>query len=869
MFSANASQQADDKLYVDDVFSTTLYTGNGSTQTITTGIDLVDAAGGRVYFDGINDYLSVSDNAALELSSSSFTVEAWVYMTANAPTNGACVISKSGTNSIGPFAIIVEPVTNYLIGYGSTNGSSWGIGAFSTTVVVQNRWNHVAWVRSGSTFTLYLNGVSVATASNAGALVDNGESVKIGWCNYVSTYFKGYISNLRIVAGTAIYTGAFSPPRTTLTAVSGTALLCCQLPNQTLDYSSNNFTVTFNNGPTTDTTDGPLAAPGKGGMVWVKNRLTAATNNFVWDTARTIGSYDPYLQTNSTSQQLSPDADFLSYLSSGFQWNAGSGTGYNGSGESYVSWTFRKAAKFFDVVTYTGDGVAGRTVAHSLGTTPGMIIVKCTSSAAGWAVYHRSIGNTGYVLLNDTGATTTLTTAWNDTSPTSSVFSVGTAGVVNANGSTYVAYIFAHDTATDGLIQCGSYTGNGNAAAGPIVTLGWEPQYVLIKRATGAAAGWCIFDSMRGMVIGNGDKLLSANWSDADITVDKIDPKATGFQVFSGDDVNANGDTYIYLAIRRPNKPPTSGTQVYSSSYSTASTGSITSGFPTDLLVSTDRSAGGTPWARLWQTRLLGAFNFLTSLGTDAEANNTSTASFDVQNGVKLNGGGVYPSGYDHYQFRRAPGVFDVVCYDGTSGANQTISHGLGAVPEFLIFKKRSAVLAWRTFCKYNSYIEGTAASNYCDLPLDQTVINGSGYSESETFAAWPTASSFTVKDAGDLSGNGATYVVYLFATLAGVSKVGSYTGNGSSQTINCGFAAGARFVLIRRVTGATGDWYVWDSVRGIVAGNDPHKSLNQNVADVSTDDSIDPDNSGFIVNQLAATNINVTSSNYIFLAFA
>jgi hypothetical protein len=109
---------------------------------------------------------------------------------------------------------------------------------------------------------------------------------------------------------------------------------------------------------------------------------------------------------------------------------------------------------------------------------------------------------------------------------------------------------------------------------------------------------------------------------------------------------------------------------------------------------------------------------------------------------------------------------------------------------------------------------------------------------------------------------------MYLFATLVGISKVFSYTGNGSSQTINCGFATGARFVLIKR-TDAAGDWYVWDTVRGLVAGNDPHISLNTTSAEVTTDDSIDPDSSGFIVNQLSATNINVTSATYIGLAYS
>jgi hypothetical protein len=111
-------------------------------------------------------------------------------------------------------------------------------------------------------------------------------------------------------------------------------------------------------------------------------------------------------------------------------------------------------------------------------------------------------------------------------------------------------------------------------------------------------------------------------------------------------------------------------------------------------------------------------------------------------------------------------------------------------------------------------------------------------------------------------------YVAYLFATLAGISKVGSYTGNGSSQNINCGFATGARFILIK-CTSATGDWYVWDTARGIVSDNDPHLSLNTTATEVTTNDSIDPNSAGFTVNQLAATNINVTSANYIFLAIA
>jgi hypothetical protein len=131
-----------------------------------------------------------------------------------------------------------------------------------------------------------------------------------------------------------------------------------------------------------------------------------------------------------------------------------------------------------------------------------------------------------------------------------------------------------------------------------------------------------------------------------------------------------------------------------------------------------------------------------------------------------------------------------------------------------------------------------------------------------------PTDTIFTVGTDNETNATGWTYIAYLFATLSGISKVGSYTGNGSSQTINCSFTGGARFVLIKR-TDSTGDWYVWDTARGIVSGNDPHLSLNTTAAEVTSDDTIDPDSSGFIVNQVSATNVNVSSASYIYLAIA
>jgi hypothetical protein len=247
----------------------------------------------------------------------------------------------------------------------------------------------------------------------------------------------------------------------------------------------------------------------------------------------------------------------------------------------------------------------------------------------------------------------------------------------------------------------------------------------------------------------------------------------------------------------------------------------------------------------------------LTTTSTDAETTSSSYLAFKG-NGMDVTKSDGWGTGYSavFYNFKRAPGFFDIVCWTGNGGF-QDVIHSLGVIPELLIYRSRTIASDWNVVAK--------ASTGYGGTKLNLTLALSFSFTE--------TASSLHLTDTTFnptyMFGNTSSpAVAYLFATLAGVSKVGSYTGNGSSQTINCGFAAGARFILIKRID-AAGDWYVWDTVRGIVGGNDPHLSLNTPPAAEATDDSIDPDNSGFIVNQLAATNINVTSAPYIFLAIA
>lgn len=621
-------------------------------------------------------------------------------------------------------------------------------------------------------------------------------------------------------------------------------------------YTGNDSTQTINNG---------IDLAGKGGLVWTKDRFTG-NSNFLYDTARGF------------SKVLISDQAGGSFAASGFptaNTNGFSVTGamVNGNNRLFASWTFRKAPKFFDVVTYTGNG-DHQQVSHSLGVQPGLIIAKAINATSDWSVWHR--GATGLDATAISGLSLNATNAplyngnmdgsqMRATSFRPSTFYDKYGYPPNANGVQYVAYLFAHDPSADGLIQCGSFTtdGGGNAT----VNLGWEPQYLMVKRSD-STGGWQVVDSMRGFVSGAtvntiDDALLYPNTSGVENTTNLARPTATGFE----NGVLIPSATYIYLAIRRPNKPPTTGTEVYNA-IAPAGTGANTTisvGFNADAAIVRNRNTSDINWFLI--PRLTGN-NYLSPNLTAQEFTASSSIfqsnPWDAHNGFKIGdgsanattnaGGGSY---YINHFFKRAPGFFDVVCYTGT-GVAHLEPHGLGVVPELTIIKRRSAQGTWCVYPK--------------SLGVNGLLMESTGATAGYNFATYLNSSTATGLNLGgsgsDENTQNQIFVAYLFASLPGISKVGSYTGNGTTQTINCGFTTGARFILIKR-TDSTGDWFVWDTARGIVSANDPHLSLNTTASEVTKDDSVDPANSGFIVNQVAATNINVTGGSYIFLAIS
>ena len=621
--------------------------------------------------------------------------------------------------------------------------------------------------------------------------------------------------------------------------------------------SSTSTTVTINNG---------LDLSDKGGLLWTKSRGGSYPHYFI-DSERGHGTGAILLSTATNAATNS--AFNTAFTSTGYTMKGGwdgfsqSSTSY---GSPYVSWAFAKQEKFFDIVTYTGNGTDNRAIAHNLGSVPGMIIVKVTSHADNWIVYHRSLGYTKLLRLNMTNAAWTQD-RWGDQNPTSTQFYVDNNAECNQNGYTYVAYLFAHDeqefgeNSDEAIIKCGIYSGNsGNQT----ITLGFEPQWIMIKKALNGIGRWSIFDSMRGVFVGASDKHLSADIDNAEQSDAGLRFDPTGFTLEGANWNYTDGSTphqYIYMAIARPHKPASEFAAT--NLWTTDTRGSVNSSepgfrstFPVDMAFWDTGVTTGNAAVRI-ADRLRG-LNYSLAHNTGSE-NGGSTVFWDYQNGWLSSTG--TSTNIRAWMWRRARGFFDMLTYEGT-GSARTVSHNLGVAPELILIKRRNGSADWVW------YVSALGAGKY---------LYGDAGAELTDSGIWnntaPTASVFSLNNQGGsttyrINGSGDTYIAYLWATVAGISKIGSYTGTGNDLNVDCGFSGGARFILIKR-TNDSGDWYLYDSARGIVAGNDPYLLLNSNAASVSNTDYIDPLNAGFTVTSSAPAALNTSGGTYIFYAIA
>ena len=624
----------------------------------------------------------------------------------------------------------------------------------------------------------------------------------------------------------------------------------------------------------------------EGGLVWTKRYENAGSSSstftqYLFDTDRGgTKALFPY----STSAEITNAGFITAFNTDGF--TVGNNTNINYSGDRFLSWTFRKAPKFFDVVTYTGNGSAGRTVDHNLDSEVGMLIVKETSSNGNWWVYHRGV-NSGtnpaqYVLqLSSANGQVSYSGAWNNTAPTTTSFTLGNDGSANQSGASYVAYLWAHNdgdgvfgpTGDQDIIKCGyvDYTLSGGAT----VDLGFEPQFVMTK-AISTTGNWIADDEKYGLTYGfRGKRIDWDGTTGASSNAANCEPTANGFNMFPS---VYNNSTHIYVAVRRgPMAVPTDATDVFAIDDRSGGPPNAVAGFPVDMGLYTNIT---TEDNRYISTRHIQAKRFFVT--SSSLMSNSSEAKFDYQNGF-INRS---DSSTDtlHWMWRRAPGFFDVVTYKGDGQASREIKHNLGADPEMIIFKNLSytydAPLLWNKWPYWNPsiphqtlsflyYMNTTGVTAYS---LD--ALNSSNASGQNSYV--PTDTSFWVGNSRVSNRSGDYITALVFGSLDGVSKVGTYLGNSSnnssgSQTIDCGFSNGAKFVLIKSL-GQTQPWQLFDTTRGINAGTDKMLELNNSAAAERTwYDWVDSDSSGFIVNNFGDSgyNLNINNNRYIYYAVA
>lgn len=831
-------------LNVEQLFSTYAYEGNGTQQGIDNGILLTDSYQFDYSFDGTQTAptATISPNIGV---TGTFEIEFWMRLKAPVSGNQWVIGTSQGFSSTGGFLVGVYNVSGYPTIAIAGDGFG-GYGYSADTELFPGKTYHIVVNYNGSTLRVFIDGVlqGVGTGSTSFAgetpifnTVDLGISSSTG-SNYGAP-FTGDLYGVSI--GTSV-------------------------------TRTSTFTA-----PTMESDGATLLEEAAGGMVWIKNRDSAYTHH-IYDTERGVKQA---MQTPSTSAQGSRAGGLVSFNHNGF--TLGNYTHENSSaGDKTVSWTFRKAPKFFDIQTWTGNGTNNRTVSHNLGSTPGMIIVKRTDSAASWAVWHRSgdfnpsefkhgilngtadFNNYGYFPLNPDQSSLV----------TDSIFTLTGDAVVNGSGGTYIAYIFAHNdgdgnfgpTGDQDIIKCGRYTESSNGTES-VEDLGFEPQFVLLKAAS-SSGNWELHDVVRGMPVpwgvnqansGNGEKLFPNTTGAKSTQSSFIYPTPNGF--VRPDGYYGAGTEMIYMAIRRGDMGvPTDATDVFDLTTYTGNSlnnRKITTGFAVDSNLTFGRSGQQASWAtRMTDGMHVGnaqyqgyetLYDWIDWGHSDKYEMTNGGYSLNNNNGIS----------YVSYSWKRASKFFDVVCYTGNGTAGRTVTHNLNTVPEMLLVKKRNTDDDWAVY--------HSALGNTDNLFLNDAQGTGTRLYWNNTT---PTDTSFTLGSHGKVNNAGSEYFAYLFASVDGVSKVGSYTGTGSDINIDCGFSNGARFVLIKR-TDANGDWWVVDTKRGLVTGNDAILALNVASSEITSTDQIDPYSAGFTVAATASSDFNANGGNYIFYAIA
>jgi hypothetical protein len=626
------------------------------------------------------------------------------------------------------------------------------------------------------------------------------------------------------------------------------------------------------------------------GFTWIKERNDTDAH-FLQDSVRG-STYTLY--SNNMAAQFNETQAVTSFTSTGF--NLGTYTGTNTTNNTYVAWNFKAGGAAvantdgtissqvsvnntlgFSIAKYTGTAVNGATVGHGLDAAPEIVFIKNLSGSSHWKSIMAPLG-AGYALYLNLNIAA-VSGQWNNTLPTTSVFTLDTDSNDNGNGSEHIAYCFA---SKPGFSKVGSYTGNGSTS-GPMVQTGFEPAFVMLKCTTASGTSWRIVDNKRN-TSNPRSKYLEPQSTQVEQTYDQLNFYSNGFQVITTDtSINASGSNVLYLAIAAdgstatPSLANSFATEIYTGNGNNQTITNV--GFNSNFTWTKSRTETTDNW--LFDT-MRGSGNYISSDSTGANISVWSNygVHFDTTNGFTVkddSSGGYYmnkPSAtYVTWNWKAVgtPAIntdgsttslvsanqaagFSVVEYAGPSALNP--GHGLGGTPDLIITKGASAVEDWYI---YNS-INGTG--KYLSFTRNDQG-GGTGrdgiQSNANTFST-VNATSFTTQ----VTSASLTYIAYCFKSISGYSKVGSYTGNGSSTgpIVTTGFQT--NFVLIKRTDG-TSNWNIYDTARDASNPSGPPLYPNLNNAEAGSQ-AVNFLSTGFQP-AFAGGDINENNGTYIYLA--
>ena len=560
-----------------------------------------------------------------------------------------------------------------------------------------------------------------------------------------------------------------------------------------------------------------------GGLVWIKRR--DSYGHFWFDTAR---GTSVALSPNLTNPNFSEPNGVNNFNSTGFKigTNGTSDGAFNSTNEEYMSYTFKKQVGFFDIVTYSGNNETAFNVSHNLGVKPGAILIKDTgTNTHKWYWWSKGMDTNMNLKLNTNSEISTDSSYDIGASLTSTHFRVPTGSEVNYQG-TYIAYLWADgdeaaaqifgESGDKPLTKMGSYNGTGGHND---INIGFEPQWILIKRFdANETEHWFIFDTFRGWsnsrpqaskffrmtASAEGDESASMSFTTT----------ATGFRWESGrSDYNANSGKYLYMAIRRPDnyvaEPETTATNLYHAvvAQSSSAKPDFLAPFAVDFTFM-KKVAATQEWNLSTRATSQG---YLQTNNTNAETAGNDDFSFDYENGWGKAG---WSTDRQAWMFKRGQGL-ETVVYKGTGVAGLQIAHNLNGVPEMIWTKNRDIGNQYARWGVGHIGLDGGNA------PWTHNIQLQSNSAQGDWDGMWndtaPTATHFTVGQ-GSSSSNGTNQemLAILFRSVDGISKVGSYTGNGTNTgpVISLGFEP--RFLLIKNADSNGNGWAVFDTVRGL-----------------------------------------------------